>query len=165
MNLMRSWDRPIPLLCRASVKAESHGLWVSKITAASKRIDTNVSSVAILLPRRSPYCSPNPPLLIGSEGRIRGAQISNRAELRKFPSTTSNLLFGNLQHRVDENSWVPVHGVRRGRIKLLAGSPGSIKGWTIHVPIPVGRCGLDSVFCLQHDSDFNPPFRSSLYLL
>ena len=74
-----------PLLCRASVKAESHGLWVSKITAASKRIDTNVSSVAILLPRRSPYCSPNPPLLIGSEGRIRGAQISNRAELRKFP--------------------------------------------------------------------------------
>src|SRR5262249_30230584 len=74
-----------PLLCRASVKAESHGLWVSKITAASKRIDTNVSSVAILLPRRSPYCSPDPPLLIGSEGRIRGAQISNRAELRKFP--------------------------------------------------------------------------------
>src|SRR5215510_10733308 len=74
-----------PLLCRASVKAESHGLWVSKITAASKRIDTNVSSVAILLPRRSPYCSSNPPLLIGSEGRIRGAQISNRAELRKFP--------------------------------------------------------------------------------
>src|SRR5262249_43508585 len=76
---------PPPLLCRASVKAESHGLWVSKITAASKRIDTSVSSVAILLPRRSPYCSPNPPLLIGSEGRIRGAQISNRAELRKFP--------------------------------------------------------------------------------
>src|SRR5215467_6941670 len=64
-----------PLLCRDSVKAESHGLRFSKakITAASKRIDTNVSSVAILLPRRSPYCSPNPPLLIGSEGRIRDA--------------------------------------------------------------------------------------------
>ena len=55
-------------------------------------------------------------------------QISNRAELGKPLSTTSNLLFGNLQHRVDENSWVPVHGFRRGRIKLLAGSPAPSRG-------------------------------------
>ena len=84
--------------------------------------------MAILLPQRSPYCSPNPPLLIGSEGRIRDAANFDRAELGKPLSTTSNLLFGNLQHRVDENSWVPVHGFRRGRIKLLAGSPAPSRG-------------------------------------
>ena len=63
-------------------------------------------------------------LLVGSgsallnwiEGPIRNIQFSNL--FRITTSTTSNLLFGNLQHQT-EAGWVPVHGFRRGRTKLL----------------------------------------------
>jgi hypothetical protein len=61
---------------------------------------------------------------------------------------TSNLLFGSRQHVVDESSWVPVHGFRKGRIKLLTGSPAPTRGGRSR-PIRVSRCGLDSLFLLQ----------------
>jgi len=82
----------------------------SNDTAASKRIDTNVLSVAILLPQRSPYCSgmgPSPEPL-RAPFRIFRSQITCRTRATN-PSTTSNLLFGNLQHPYQVYSWVPVH--------------------------------------------------------
>ena len=82
----------------------------SNDTAASKRIDTNGLSVAILLPQRSPYCSgmgPSPEPL-RAPFRIFRSQITCRTRATN-PSTTSNLLFGNLQHPYQVYSWVPVH--------------------------------------------------------
>jgi hypothetical protein len=45
----------IPLLCRKLSSRIPVLDSQIEVTAASKRIDTNVLSVAILLPRRSPY--------------------------------------------------------------------------------------------------------------
>ena len=58
---------------------------------------------------------------------------------------TSNLLFG-ISSFGSVNGWVPVHRVRRGRIKLLLGSLSSIKGKNNRVPNRLNRYGLGSVF-------------------
>jgi len=52
----------------------------------------------------------------------------------KHLSTTSNLLFGNLQHWIDENSWVPVHDFAGDGLNSSAGVQLQ-QGVDNHVPV------------------------------
>jgi hypothetical protein len=74
-----------PLLCRVESSPISGFAFQNKVTAASKRIDTNVSPVAIRLLRRSPYCPRSWPSYRESEGRLRDVSVCNRARFRKQP--------------------------------------------------------------------------------
>jgi hypothetical protein len=133
-----------PLLCRALSRSIS-GLRILKVNTPQQARGLT----RMFYPWRSSCCGgllidPEcPALLIGFEGRHSGSCVSSHSEWKNFLSMTSNLLFGSRQHLVDESSWVPVHGFRRGRIKLLTGSPAPTRGGRSR-PIRVSRCGLDS---------------------
>ena len=127
MEVSQAGDRP----CYVGL-SQSHFLLQAINTAASKRIDTNVLSVAIRLPQRSPYCSgmgPSPEPL-RAPFRIFRSQTTCRTRATN-PSTTSNLLFGNLQHPYQVYSWVPVH--------VFAGD--GLNSWTVD---PLTTRGLQS---------------------
>src|SRR5690242_21933867 len=74
-------------------------------------------------------------------------------------SMTSNLLFGNLQHGIEESSWVPVH-VCAG--DGLNSSPGVQlhQGVDNRVPDCVGRFRSRLVLVLQRIPRFSVPKRS-----
>jgi hypothetical protein len=53
-----------------------------------------------------PECGPR----LSHEGRIQDVSVhDNVRDRRSNPSTTRNLLFGNLQHPYQVYRWVPVH--------------------------------------------------------
>jgi hypothetical protein len=92
-------------------------------------MDTNVLSVAILLPRRSPYCSRIRALLMESEGPDSGyfafAIVFRRMNAVRRQATCYSVISSI---HIDGSGWVPVHVIRRGRTKLLSGSPAPTRG-------------------------------------
>jgi len=109
-----------------------------KVTAASKRTDTNVLPVAILLQRRSPHCFryPGPPnWLEGPDTGCSGFGSSFKTDVntsrRQATCYSVSLQPGNGRRA---RAGIPVHVFREGRIKLPPGSRGSIKGVTIASP-------------------------------
>ena len=89
-------------------------------TGASKRIDTKVLSVAILLPQRYPYSGPVcPPFKKGQTGPFV-MKRSRWGIARRFVQQPAIRWFSSRAQRPvwEESS---VDGIRRGRIKLLIG--------------------------------------------
>jgi len=80
--------------------------------------------------------------------------ILNHAELKKVPFRRQATCYSVISSIVSMKTAGYQFMVFAG--DGLNSSPGVQlhQGVDNHVPIPVGRCGLDLVFCLQHDSDF-----------